>query len=81
MSFYFLNTPMLWYPTKNQTNYLFHPELKIKYQTLVGSFLYIMNKIQPDLAYIVSQVKQYTAIPNMVALEAIHHIFRYTNSI
>ena len=52
-------------------------ELRKKYQSAVGSLMYLMLGTRPDLAYAVSVVSRYSASPTVCHWTAAKRIFRY----
>ena len=50
---------------------------RIPYASAVGSSMYVMAAIRPDLAYVVGATCQYMSNPEKKHWEAIKHIFRY----
>jgi hypothetical protein len=53
------------------------PKLCSKFQQVIGSLLYIMIGTQPDIAYAVTKLLQFTANPNQDHLDRVLYICRY----
>jgi hypothetical protein len=60
-------------PNKNKST----PDLRSKYQQVIGSLLYIMLGTQPDIAYAVTKLSQYAANPSEEHLSRAYYICRY----
>ncbi|KAJ8507855.1 hypothetical protein ONZ45_g9806 [Pleurotus djamor] len=56
------------------------PELRSKFQQVIGSLLYIMLGTRPDIAYAVIKMAQHSANPSKEHLEKAMHILRYLSS-
>ena len=52
---------------------------KVKYQSLVGSLLYLSTKTRPDIAFAVSNAARYCSSPTEFNLMRIKRILRYLN--
>jgi hypothetical protein len=52
---------------------------KVKYQSAVGSLLYLSTRTRPDIAFAVSNVAKYCAEPTMQHMIAVKRIMRYLN--
>ena len=50
-----------------------------KYQSAVGSLLYLSTRTRPDIAYAVSSVARYSSQPTLQHWIAVKRIFRYLN--
>lgn len=50
---------------------------KLRYQSAVGSLMYLMLGTRPDIAYAVSQVSRFSANPTDKHWSAVQRIFRY----
>ena len=61
------------HPSTSPTN----PELHLKFQQVIGSLLYIMIGTQPDMAYAVTKMSQFTANPNQEHLDWVLYICHY----
>ena len=53
--------------------------LRTKYQSLIGTLLYITLGTRPDISYAVTRLSQYSAHPTSEHLKAAMHILRYLN--
>ena len=53
------------------------PESKRKYQSAVGSLMYVMLGSRPDISYAVGKVSQYSMNPDITHFTAVKRIFRY----
>ena len=53
------------------------PELRSRYQTIIGSLLYLTLGIQPDIAFAVTKLAQYAARPNKEHLNKALYIYCY----
>ena len=53
------------------------PELRSKFQQVIGSLLYIMIGTRPDIAYAVTKLSQFAANPNKEHLDRALYICRY----
>jgi hypothetical protein len=60
-------------PNKDSPN----PELRSQFQQVIGSLLYIMIGTQPDIAYAVTKLSQFTANPNQDHLDRVLYICCY----
>src|SRR5258708_6381812 len=57
------------------------PEVDVRdYQSRIGSIMYAMLGMCPDIAYAVGMLSQYSAHPGMDHLNAINRILKYLNS-
>ena len=52
-------------------------ESKERYQSAVGSLIYLMLGTRPDISFAVSILSRFTAFPRTKHEEALHHLFRY----
>lgn len=57
--------------------YVASEEMKVKYQSAVGSLMYAMLGTRPDIAYAVSAVSRYASNPHEVHWQAVIRIMRY----
>ncbi len=55
--------------------------VKVSYQQALGSLMYAMLCIRPDLAYPISMVSQHMANPSLKHWIAVKRIFRYLQGI
>jgi hypothetical protein len=53
------------------------PELRSKYQTVIGSLLYLMLGTRPDISFAVTKLAQYAANPSQEHLDKALYICRY----
>src|SRR6266436_185325 len=53
------------------------PELRSRYQTIIGSLLYLMLGTRPDIAFAVTKLAQYAARPSQDHLNRALYICRY----
>jgi hypothetical protein len=53
------------------------PELRSRYQTVIGSLLYLMLGSRPDIAFAVTKLAQYAARPSQEHLQKALYICRY----
>ena len=73
-----VSTPMLSLDTIKDTNSaLLDDNLKKKYQSLVGSLLYLVHGTRPDISFAVIRLSQYSSKPRMVHWVALKRILRY----
>ena len=56
---------------------LLDEESKERYQSAVGSLIYLMLGTRPDISFAVSILSRFTAFPRTKHEEALHHLFRY----
>ena len=56
------------------------PELRTKYQSIIGSLLFIMLGTRPDIAFAVIRMSQYMANPTEEHAQKSLHIVRYLTS-
>src|SRR5579871_4621145 len=49
----------------------------LKYQSVVGSLIYAMIRIRPDIAFAVAAVNQFNSNPNIIYWKVVKRIFRY----
>jgi hypothetical protein len=52
-------------------------EEKERYQSAIGSLIYLMLGTRPDISFAVSILNHFTAFPRTKHEEALHHLFRY----
>lgn len=67
--------PAGYIPTANQESV--NPQLRQRYQQVIGSLLYIMIGTRPDIAYAVTKMAQYSANPSREHLNKALYICRY----
>jgi hypothetical protein len=67
--------PAGYVPTKSDM--VASPELRSKYQTVIGSLLYLMLGTRPDIAFTVTQMAKFTANPLEDHLNRVLYICRY----
>ena len=67
--------PAGYVPTKSegQTD----PELRSRFQTIIGSLLYLMLGTRPDIAFAVTKLAQHAANPSKEHLDKALYICRY----
>jgi len=53
------------------------PELRSRYQTVIGSLLYLMLGTRPDIAFAVTKLAQYAANPSQEHMDKALYICRY----
>ena len=56
------------------------PDFKQKYQSIIGSLLYIMLGTRPDICYAVTKLVQFAANPSNEHMKSANNICRYLNS-
>jgi hypothetical protein len=52
-------------------------DLRVRYQSAIGSLMYAMTQTQPDLAFAVSRLSQYCSNPEDVHWKAVQRVMRY----
>ena len=62
-------------PLENDTPV--NPQLHQRFQSVIGSLLYIMLGTQPDIAYAVTKLSQFTANPSQEHLNKVLYICKY----
>ena len=62
---------------KSQARFEATPDVKLRYQSAIGSLMYAMLGTRPDIAYAVSQVSQYSTNPSPTHFTGMKRIFRY----
>ena len=62
--------------SKGQAN----PDFKQKYQSIIGSLLYIMLGTRPDICFAVTKLAQFAANPSSEHMKCANNICRYLNS-
>ena len=67
--------PQGYYPVKNDAPV--QPELRTRFQTVIGSLLYLMIGTRPDIAYAVTQLARMSANPSQEHLDRALYICRY----
>jgi hypothetical protein len=67
--------PAGYVPTKSEL--VASPELRSKYQTVIGSLLYLMLGTRPDIAFAVTKMAQFAANPSEDHLNRALYICRY----
>jgi hypothetical protein len=55
------------------------PDLKVKYQSMVGSLIYLATVTRPDLCFATNMVARYNANPNQSHMDAVERIYAYLN--
>ena len=63
--------PTGYIPSKNESG-TSSPELRSKYQTVIGSLLYLMLGTRPDISFAVTKLAQFSANPLQVPLSRWH---------
>ena len=56
------------------------PDFKQKYQSIIGSLLYIMLRTRPDICYAVTKLAQFAANPSNEHMKCTYNICHYLNS-
>jgi hypothetical protein len=67
--------PAGYVPTKSEL--VASPELRSKYQTVIGSLLYLMLGTRPDIAFAMTKMAQFAANPSEDHLNRALYICRY----
>ena len=67
--------PAGYYPEPNQGE--LDPELRQRFQTVIGSLLYIMLGTRPDISFAVTKLAQFSANPSLEHLKKALHVCRY----
>jgi hypothetical protein len=67
--------PTGWTPTENKA--MVNPTIRQKYQTVIGSLLYLMLGTRPDIAFAVIKMSQFSANPSQEHLDKAMYIMRY----
>jgi Reverse transcriptase (RNA-dependent DNA polymerase) len=67
--------PTGWNPTENKN--AVNPVIRQKYQTVIGSLLYLMLGTRPDIAFAVIKMSQFSANPSQEHLDKAMYIMRY----
>ena len=68
--------PTGYIPSKNESG-ISTPELRSKYQTVIGSLLYLMLGTRPDISFAVTKLAQFSANPLQEHLDKALYICRY----
>lgn len=53
------------------------PQLRLQYQSIIGTLLYVMLGTRPDIAYAVTRLSRYNANPSEENLKSAKYILRY----
>ena len=48
-----------------------------KYTQIIGSLIYLSNRIKSDIAYTISRLSRYTSYPSIVHWTALERVFQY----
>ena len=56
------------------------PVSQLEYSQLIGSLLYISNRIRPDISYAVDRLSRYTSNPSKEHWTALERVFRNLRS-
>src|SRR5579871_5000736 len=64
--------------TKSKDQESFDP---LKYQSAIGSLIYAIIGIRPDIAFAVAAVSQFNSNPNIIHWKVVKRIFRYLKGI
>jgi hypothetical protein len=67
--------PTGWTPMENKA--AVNPAICQKYQTVIGSLLYLMLGTRPDIAFVVIKMSQFSANPSQEHLDKAMYIMRY----
>jgi hypothetical protein len=67
--------PTGWNPTENKN--AVNPAIRQKYQSVIGSLLYLMLGTRPDIAFAVIKMSQFSANPSQEHLDKAIYIMRY----
>lgn len=70
-------TPMDKQPEPAEEGYVATDALRERYQRAVGSLMYCVLGMRPDIAFAVSVVSRYSSNPTQAHLGAVYRIFRY----
>ncbi|KAA6409398.1 MAG: hypothetical protein FRX48_06951 [Lasallia pustulata] len=62
---------------RSDEEYTLSQDFTTRYQSMLGSIIYIMLQTQPDIAYAVSKLSQYSSKPNEKHLQALKLILWY----
>jgi hypothetical protein len=54
-----------------------NPQLKRRYQSMIGSLLYLSNSTRPDICFAVNMCARFTANPTQAHIDAVTQIFAY----
>jgi len=69
--------PAGYMPEANAQDAVIDPELRSRYQTVIGSLLYLTLGTRPDIAFAVTKMAQFAASPNKEHLAKALYICRY----
>ncbi|RVW99969.1 Retrovirus-related Pol polyprotein from transposon TNT 1-94 [Vitis vinifera] len=58
-----------------------HSVAQIEYAQIIGSLMYLMNCIKPDIAYAVGKLSQYTQSSNQDHWTVVHRVLKYLRDI
>ena len=64
-------------PEPAEEGYVATDALRERYQRAVGSLMYYVLGMRPDIAFAVSVVSRYSSNPTQAHLGAVYRIFRY----
>ena len=62
---------------KSDKEYTPSHDFMTRYQSMLGSIMYIMLQTRPDIAYVVSKLSQYSSKPNEKHLQALKQVLWY----
>ena len=72
-----VSTPMVEKTIWEETSVLLNEKEKSRYQSAIGSLLYLMHGLRPDIAYSVIRLSQYSAKPEQHHWKGVKRILRY----
>jgi hypothetical protein len=82
-NYYSIKTPIKTFsrliPAK--PSYKTDPVFYKTYQSIIGSFIYIILSTRPDIVYTVLVISRFSANPTEVYISAIKRVFRYLKDI
>ena len=72
-------TPLLarYMPEATPAGTVIDLELQSRFQTVIGSLLYLTLSTRPDIAFAVTKLAQHSARPSQVHLDKALYIYRY----
>ena len=69
--------PARYMPEPVDQDKIIDPEIQSRYQTVIGSLLYLTLSTRPDIAFVVTKMVQFAAKPNKEHLNKALYICRY----
>ena len=73
-------TPSGYQPEKAPINYKTNASDRQRYQSIIGSLLFVMLGTRPDIAFFVIKMSQYMANPMKEHIQKVLHIVKYLGS-